>query len=89
MFLESAEEQKMEAGPFRSEGNPVEATAHYAAVLTITDVALILRCSKAHVCNVLNGRVSGLPKLTHFAMGRRKLVRREWLEEWMEANKCQ
>jgi hypothetical protein len=58
------------------------------AVLTINDVANLLRCSKAHVCNVLKGRVPGLPKLTHFAMGRRKLVRREWLEEWMEANKC-
>ena len=58
-------------------------------VLTIDDVATILRCSKSHVCNVLNGRIPGVPKLTHFAMGRRKLVRREWLEEWMETNKCQ
>ncbi len=59
------------------------------AVLTINEVAALLRCSKAHVCNILNGRVPGVPKLTHFAMGRRKLVRREWLEEWMETNKCQ
>jgi hypothetical protein len=58
-----------------------------AEVLTIEDVAQLLRCSKAHVSNVLNGKVPGLPKLTHFAMGRRKLVRREWLAEWMEENK--
>jgi hypothetical protein len=56
-------------------------------VLTITEVAVILRCSKTHVCNVLNGRVAGLPMLTHFSMGRRKLIRREWLDRWMEENK--
>ena len=58
-------------------------------ILTITEVAEVLRCSKAHVCNVLRGRVQGLPKLTHFSLGRRKLVRREWLETWMEQNKQQ
>lgn len=49
----------------------------------------MLRCSKTHVSNMLNGKVLGLPRLTHFALGRRKLVRREWLEQWMEANKVQ
>jgi excisionase family DNA binding protein len=58
-------------------------------ILTIREVAEVLRCSKAHVCNVLHGRVHGLPKLTHFALGRRELVRREWLETWMEQNKQQ
>lgn len=58
-------------------------------ILTITEVAEVLRCSKAHVGNVLRGRVQGLPKLTHFSLGRRKLVRREWLETWMEQNKQQ
>lgn len=56
-------------------------------VLTLADVAAILRCSKAHVCNVINGKVPGTPKLTHLSVGRRKLVRREWLEEWMETSK--
>ena len=46
-----------------------------------------LRCSKTHVSHVLAGKVSGLPRLTHIAMRRRKLVRREWLEQWMEANR--
>ena len=58
-------------------------------VLTLSDVAEILRCSKAHVSNVLRGKVRGLPKLGHVSMGRRKLVRREWLDEWMEAVKRQ
>jgi excisionase family DNA binding protein len=56
-------------------------------VLTVREVAAVLRCSKAHVCNVINGKVQGLPRLTHISMGRRKLVRREWLHQWMEANK--
>ena len=55
------------------------------AVLTITEVAQVLRCSKTHVSNLLHGRVCGLPPLTHLALGRRKLVRREWLELWLEA----
>ena len=57
------------------------------AILTIKEVARILRCSKAHVANAINGHVDGLPRLTHFALGRRKLVRREWLQEWIDANK--
>ena len=56
-------------------------------ILTINDVAAILRCSKTHVCHVLAGKVPGIPRLTHIAMGRRKLVRREWLDQWMETNK--
>ena len=58
-------------------------------VLTVREVAEVLRCSKAHVCNALHGRVPGVPKLTHFALGRRMLVRREWLDTWMEQNKQQ
>ncbi len=56
-------------------------------ILTLAEVAKILRCSKAHVANVLNGNVKGLPRLAHLSVGRRKLVRREWLDQWMEANK--
>src|SRR5690348_14325631 len=56
-------------------------------ILTLKEVAQILRCSKAHVANVINGNVKGLPRLAHLAIGRRKLVRREWLNQWMESNK--
>lgn len=58
-------------------------------ILTINDVAAILRCSKTHVSHVLAGKVAGIPKLTHISMGRRKLIRRSWLDQWMEANKSQ
>jgi Helix-turn-helix domain len=59
-------------------------------VLTINEVAAILRCSRNHVSNVMHGKVPGLPVLPHFVMGRRKLVRREWLSEWLQSyrTKC-
>ena len=56
-------------------------------ILTLRDVAGVLRCSRTHVGHLINGEVPGVPRLTHFCMGRRKVVRREWLEAWMEANK--
>jgi excisionase family DNA binding protein len=56
-------------------------------ILTIKDVAQFLRYSKAHVTNVLHGKVAGIPRLTHVSLGRRILVRREWLNQWLEANK--
>ena len=49
-------------------------------VLTVPELAAELRCSKAHVNNSMNGKVHGVPKLTHVTLGRRKLVRRLWLE---------
>ncbi len=56
-------------------------------ILTIKEVASILRCSKTHALNVLEGKVRGLPRLAHLSLGRRKVVRKDWLDEWMEANK--
>jgi len=58
-------------------------------ILTIDEVAGILRCSRNHVSNVMNGKVPGLPALPHFVMGRRKLVRREWLIEWLQSHRTQ
>jgi hypothetical protein len=55
--------------------------------LTLKEVAGILRCSKAHALNVIEGRVRGLPKLPHLRFGRRKVVRKEWLDSWLEENK--
>jgi hypothetical protein len=52
-------------------------------ILTLREMATVLRCSKAHAAKLLNGEIRGLPPLTHVAMGRRKVVRREWLESWM------
>ena len=37
--------------------------------------------------NPLSGTIPGVPRLTHFAVGRRKLVRRKWLDAWLEASR--
>jgi hypothetical protein len=50
----------------------------------LTDAAQLLRCSKAHLCNVLNGKVPSLPPMPHVSLGRRKLIRRAALQRWLE-----
>ena len=62
----------------------MEALHRPTEILTLRDVAVELRCSKAHVCNLVNGRVTGVPPLPHISLGRRKLIRREWLDQWLE-----
>ena len=58
----------------------------YSEVMTVLEVAQALRCSKAHVHNLIAGRVRGLNPLPSIHLGRRSLVRRETLIEWLERN---
>ena len=53
-------------------------------ILTLREVADRLRCSKGHVSKLLNGKVEGVPPLTHMSMGRRKVVPEECLELWIK-----
>ena len=55
-------------------------------ILTVAEVAIELRCSKAHVYNAIAGKVDGVYPLPAISMGRRKLVRRSALEQWKQAN---
>lgn len=55
-------------------------------LLTLDDVAKLLHCSKAHVCNAVAGRVRGCPAIPSVSLGRRKLVRRETLATWLQQN---
>ena len=52
-------------------------------ILTLQEVAQILRCSKAHICKIVNGQVSGTRQLPAIALGRRKLVKRAALLSWL------
>jgi excisionase family DNA binding protein len=54
-------------------------------VLTISDAAQLMRCSKAHLLNVIHGRVVNVPPLPCVRIGRRILIRREALERWLAA----
>lgn len=55
-------------------------------LLTMREVAEVLHCSKAHVCNLAAGKVRGCVRLPAIHMGRRMLVRREALEHWIVAS---
>ena len=55
-------------------------------LLTLSEVAALLHCSKAHVSNAVAGRVPSCPAIPAVSLGRRKLVRRQSLVAWIEAN---
>jgi len=53
-------------------------------LLTLAEVAKLLHCSKAHICNAVAGRLPGCPPIPAVSLGRRKLVRRASLLSWIE-----
>ena len=53
-------------------------------LLTLAAVAKLLHCSKAHVANIIAGRVHDCAPIPAVCLGRRKLVRREALAAWIE-----
>jgi excisionase family DNA binding protein len=55
-------------------------------LLTVAEICEILHISKAHACNLISGRVKGCERLPAIHMGRRLLVRRESLLEWIRAS---
>jgi excisionase family DNA binding protein len=55
-------------------------------ILTIQEIALELRCSKAHVYKVIAGKVAGVSPLPALSIGRRRLVRRGTLDQWKTDN---
>ena len=52
-------------------------------LLTVSEAAHELRCSKAHVHNIISGKVPDLPPLPVLRIGRRVLIRRDGLHAWM------
>jgi hypothetical protein len=53
-------------------------------ILTVAEVAVELRCSKAHVYNAIAGKVDGVGPLPAISMGRRRLVRGpRWNTGWL------
>ncbi|MCL4854246.1 MAG: helix-turn-helix domain-containing protein [Bryobacteraceae bacterium] len=52
-------------------------------VLNLAEAAKFVRCSKAHLCNIVNGKVRDIPQLPAVRVGRRVLFRRESLERWL------
>jgi excisionase family DNA binding protein len=65
---------------------PEHVAGAVADILTTREVARELRCSKAHVHNLINGKVPGALPLPAVTLGRRRLVRRVSLNQWLRAN---
>jgi excisionase family DNA binding protein len=59
-------------------------TAQDSRVLRLKQAAVYLQISKAHLSNVINGKVSGVTPMRCFRMGRRVLIKREWIDEWLD-----
>ena len=55
-----------------------------SSVLSLKQAASYLQISKAHLSNVINGRVPGVKAVRSFRLGRRVLIKREWIDEWLE-----
>lgn len=55
-----------------------------SSVMTLQLTADYLQISKAHLSNIINGKVSGVPPLRHASVGRRILIKRIWADEWLE-----
>jgi excisionase family DNA binding protein len=53
------------------------------AVLTLDETARFLRCSRATASNLARGRIKGVKPLPVVRLGRRVLVRRDALLDWL------
>jgi Helix-turn-helix domain len=63
----------------------VDQQTQNSEVLNMKEVAAILRCSKAHVANLINGKVRGVQPLPCIRAGRRNLIRRRSFEAWQDS----
>jgi excisionase family DNA binding protein len=55
----------------------------FPPVLNLAEAAAFVRCSRAHLSNIIHGKIRGIPRLPSVRIGRRVLFRRESLEQWL------
>ena len=55
-----------------------------SSVMNLRQAAAYLQVSRAHLSNVIQGKVFGVPPVRCFRVGRRVLIKREWIDEWLE-----
>lgn len=63
---------------------PLDGTAF--DLLTMAEVAKLLHVSKAHASNLVAGKVRGCNPIPALHLGRRLMVRRESLVQWIGRN---
>jgi len=74
--------------PTADEGEPRSNAAtgiQMRAVMNLEQGAAYLQVSKAHLSNILRGKVMGVPPLRSVRAGRRILIKREWIDVWLES----
>jgi excisionase family DNA binding protein len=54
-------------------------------VMSLNEAAAYLHVSKAHLSNLINGKVPGVTPIRVRRAGRRVLIKRDWIDEWLEA----
>ncbi len=54
------------------------------SVMTLAQAASYLQVSKAHLSNLINGKLPGVKPVRFFRLGRRVLFKREWIDEWLD-----
>ena len=52
-------------------------------MLTLDELAIVLRCSKAHASKITRGTVNGVLPLPVVRLGRRVIIRRDALFHWL------
>ena len=67
--------------------DPQRPAANQPIVMTLTQAAEYLQVSKAHLSNVINGKVRGIAPVRSFRLGRRVLIRREWIDAWLDGTR--
>lgn len=64
--------------------NPARHAAGDDRPMTLSQTAAYLQMSRAHLSNVINGKVASVLPLRHAAIGRRILVKPSWADQWLE-----
>jgi len=56
-------------------------------IMNLKQAAAYLQVSKAHLSKVINGKVHGVLPVRSFRVGRRVLIKREWIDQWLETER--
>lgn len=57
-------------------------------LLTLSEVARELRCSKGHVQHLIHGKVPNTRPLPSVLLGRRRMIRRSSMNQWIAATEA-
>ena len=64
---------------------PASKNNESSTVMTLQQAAAYLRISKAHLSNLIAGKIAGVQPVRCVRVGRRILIRQEWMDQWLES----